>query len=133
MRTPEQLRADSRRLRHEQTPAESLLWQNLRAKRLNGAKFRRQHPIADHIVDFCCLRYRLVIEIDGAQHAEPEEEQKDAARTARLEKQGYKVIRFWNGEVMTSLNGVLSSIAEALSEREKELAELQPAEAESQS
>ncbi len=112
MRTPEQLRADARRLRREQTEAESLLWHNLRAKRLNGLKFRRQHPIGDHIVDFCCLRHRLVIEIDGSQHAE--EVEKDPARTRRLEANGFRVIRFWNDDVLRNLQGVLASILEAL-------------------
>jgi very-short-patch-repair endonuclease len=116
MRTPEQLRADSRRLRREQTPAEGLLWRNLRAKRLNGAKFRRQHPIGDHIVDFCCIGYRLVVEVDGEQHADADAEAKDAARTARLEAHGFKVIRFWNDEVLGNLDGVLTSIASALKE-----------------
>jgi len=108
------------------------LWQNLRAKRLNGAKFRRQHPIGNHIVDFCCLHYRLVVEIDGAQHADPEEELRDAARTTRLERHGFKVIRFWNEDVLRSLDGVLASIADALREREQELASMQTAELESQ-
>lgn len=133
MRTPEQLRADSRRLRREQTPAEGLLWQNLRAKRLNGAKFRRQHPIGDHIVDFCCLRVRLAVELDGGQHAEDAAEEKDAARTARLEKHGFKVIRFWNDDVLHNLEVVLTSIADAIRERENELGQMSAAEAESQS
>jgi very-short-patch-repair endonuclease len=133
MRTPEQLRADSRRLRREQTPAEGLLWQNLRAKRLNGAKFRRQHAIGDHIVDFCCLRHRLIVEVDGGQHAGKEEEEKDAARTARLEAHGFKVIRFWNEDVLSGLDGVLTSIADAIRERENELGEMPAAEAESHS
>ena len=128
MRTTEQLRNDVRRLRREQTEAESLLWQNLRAKRLGGAKFRRQHLIGDHIVDFCCLRSRLVIEIDGGQHTEDTEN--DAARTARLEARGFKVIRFWNDNVLRNLEGVLTSIQDAL--RERGFAELEGAEAESQ-
>ena len=128
MRTTEQLRNDVRRLRREQTEAESLLWQNLRAKRLGGAKFRRQHLIGDHIVDFCCLRSRLVIEIDGGQHTEDTEN--DAARTARLEARGFKVIRFWNDDVLRNLEGVLTTIQDAL--RESGFAELEGAEAESQ-
>ena|ERR1700730_12358918 len=115
MRTPEQFRSDVRRLRREQTPAENLLWQQLRAKRLDGAKFRRQHAIGNHIVDFCCLRHRLIIEIDGGQHAE--EIEKDEARTGRLEAHGFKVLRFWNHDVMGNLEGVLTSIADALRER----------------
>ena len=129
MRTPYQIRDDVRRLRHEQTPAEGLLWQNLRAKRLNGAKFRRQHPIGNQIVDFCCLGHRLIIEVDGGQHAE--EAEKDAARTKRLEAHGFKVIRFWNHDVLGNLEGVLTSIADAL--RASGVAPPQEAEAESQS
>ena len=121
MRTPEQLRNDVRRLRREQTPAEGLLWQNLRAKRLLGAKFRRQHPIGDHVVDFCCLRHRLVVELDGGQHID--EAEKDAVRTRRLEAQGYKVIRFWNHDVMGNLDEVLSTILKALQERGFETSE----------
>ncbi len=131
MRTPYQLRDDVRRLRREQTPAEGLLWQNLRAKRLNGAKFRRQHPIGNQIVDFCCLKHRLVVEIDGGQHAD--EVEKDAARTARLEAHGFKVIRFWNDDVLNNLEGVLTSIADALRERANELSDVLAEEAESQS
>jgi len=85
MRSPEQLRADARRMGREQTEAESLLWQDLRAKRLDGAKFRRQHQIGDYIVDFCCLKHRLVIEVDGGQH--DEEAAKDAVRTRRINEQ----------------------------------------------
>jgi very-short-patch-repair endonuclease len=129
MRTPYQLRDDVRRLRREQTPAEGLLWQNLRARRLNGAKFRRQHPVGNHIVDFCCLSHRLIVEVDGGQHAD--EVGKDDARTKRLEAHGFKVIRFWNGEVLANLNGVLTSIAEAL--RERGFREHEGEEAESQS
>jgi very-short-patch-repair endonuclease len=112
MRTPEQLRADVRRLRREQSEAESLLWQNLRAKRLDGLKFRRQHPIGGHIADFCCLRHRLVIEIDGSQHAD--EIEQDAVRTRRLEANGFRVIRFCNDDVLRNLEGVLTSIVEAV-------------------
>jgi very-short-patch-repair endonuclease len=123
------LRADSRRLRREQTPAEGLLWQNLRAKRLNGAKFRRQHAIGDHIVDFCSLRHRLVVEVDSSQH----EDDKDEARTKRLEAHGFKVIRFWNDDVLRNLDGVLTGIADALRERESELGGMPAEETESQS
>jgi very-short-patch-repair endonuclease len=129
MRTPEQLRADVRCLRREQTEAESLLWQHLRGKRLKGAKFRRQHAIGGHIVDFCCLRHGLVIEVDGGQHTE--ETEKDAARTARLEAQGFKVIRFWNDDVLRNLEGVLASIAESL--QKSEFGDTPDAEPESQS
>jgi very-short-patch-repair endonuclease len=131
MRTPEQLRADVRRRRREQTPAEGLLWQNLRAKRLNGAKVRRQHPIGNHVVDFCCLKHGLVVEVDGGQRAE--EEEKDVARTKRLEAHGFRVIRFSNGDVLRNLDGVLTSIADALKESRFDAPEKEDAETESQS
>ncbi len=121
MRTPEQLRNDVRRLRREQTPAEGILWQKLRGKRLMGAKFRRQHPIGDHIADFCCLRHRLVVELDGGQHID--EIEKDAARTRRLEAHGYRVVRFWNHEVLGDLDEVLAGIAKALQEHGFEASE----------
>ncbi len=112
MPTPESLRADVRRLRREQTEAESLLWQQLRARRLAGAKFRRQHPISDHIVDFCCIQRRLIVEVDDAQPVA--RVARNGARTAGLEALGYKVIRFGNDDVLRNLDGVLSSIMEAL-------------------
>ncbi len=133
MRTPYQIRDDVRRLRREQTPAEGLLWQNLRAKRLKGAKFRRQHPIGNQIVDFCCLAHRLIIEVDDGQHAE--EAEKDAARTKRLVAHGFKVIRFSNHEVLRNLEGVLTNIAEALRTprfEESDEADTERADAESQ-
>src|SRR5580704_2756915 len=124
MRSPEQLRADARRLRREQTDAESVLWQHLRGKRLNGAKFRRQHLIGDHIADFCCLKHRLIVEVDGGQHAD--EVEKDAARTHHLEEHGFRVIRFWNDDVLKNIEGVLTSIEDALRESAGVAAEEEP-------
>jgi very-short-patch-repair endonuclease len=85
-------------------------WKN----NLNGVKFRRQQPIGKYIVDFVCLDKKLIIEIDGGQHNESPVIEKDLQRTIWLEKEGYRVIRFWNCDVLSNLNGVLSKIKEFL-------------------
>jgi len=92
-----------RRLRAESTDEERKLWAHLRAKRCGGFKFRRQHRIGPYFVDFCCVALHLVIELDGSQHTEPQEERKDRLRTAYLNQQGYRVLRFWNEHVETEL------------------------------
>ena len=89
----------ARLLRKEPTPAESKLWGYLRGNRLNGVSFRRQHAIRNFIVDFVSIRNKLVIELDGSEHIEQEEY--DTERSAFLETKGYRVIRFWNNQVMT--------------------------------
>ena len=99
-------------LRKELTPAEQKLWAYLRGKKLNGVSFRRQHAIGNYIVDFCAIKQKLIIELDGSQHLEQEEY--DLERTAYLELQGYKVIRFWNNDVMNDINGVIHAIEIAL-------------------
>src|SRR3990167_9076020 len=95
-------------LRTNQTDAESRLWYHLRDRRFQGWKFRRQHILQGYIVDFVCLERKLVIELDGGQHAE--QEAYDTRRTRVLEKDGFKVIRFWNNEVLTNTEGVLEMI-----------------------
>jgi very-short-patch-repair endonuclease len=102
-------------LRREMTPAERRLWAYLRGNRLNGVGFRRQHAIGNFIVDFCAPRQKLVIELDGGQHLDQEEY--DAERTAFLEGQGYRVLRFWNDAVMNDLQGVIRAIQIALEDR----------------
>ena len=99
-------------MRREATEPEQRLWLALRAKRFEHLKFRRQKVIGAYIVDFSARDPMLVIEIDGDTHAGREKQ--DAERTAFLEQQGYRVIRFTNGDVMTNLEGVLQSIALAL-------------------
>ncbi len=74
-----------------------------------GAKFRRQHPIGSYIVDFCCPTLRIIVELDGGQHAE--QGAADQARTSFLESRGYRVLRFWNNQVMTQLDDVLEEIS----------------------
>jgi very-short-patch-repair endonuclease len=96
------------RLRKNQTEAERKLWSQLRAKQLEGCKFRRQQPLGTYIVDFICFEKKVIIELDGGQHMD--QEAKDQIRDKWLTKQGYKVIRFWDGEVFENLPGVLETI-----------------------
>jgi very-short-patch-repair endonuclease len=102
----------ARRLRRDQTDAERTLWFRLRDRRLAGLKFRRQMPIASYVVDFCCESARLIVELDGGQHATSQEE--DAKRTAALEAQNYLVLRFWNDDVLKYADGVVESIINTL-------------------
>ena len=111
VRTAEGIRF-ARRLRGSMTDAESLLWYRLRAGRLQGWKFRRQVPLGIYVVDFVCQSAALVVEIDGGQHAERIEQ--DAARTRWLRGRGYRVLRFWNTDVLSNLEGSLQVICDAL-------------------
>jgi very-short-patch-repair endonuclease len=97
-------------LRSKQTEAEAKLWTNLRAKRFNGAKFKRQQPIGEYIVDFVNFENQLIIEVDGGQHNDRIRFDQDQQRTKWLESQGYKVLRFWNNDVFENLDGVLQVI-----------------------
>ena len=97
-------------LRKTMSKAEQLLWGRLRNGRLDGRRFPRQHPIGPYIVDFVCLAERLVIEVDGSHHAEPERIESDAARTAWLAREGYRVVRFPTTEVHDNIDGMLSLI-----------------------
>jgi very-short-patch-repair endonuclease len=99
-------------LRKELTPAEHKLWAYLRRDKLNGINFRRQHAIGKYIADFCSVQEKLIIELDGSQHLEQEEQ--DAERTKYLNAQGYKVIRFWNNQVMNDMDGVILAIINSL-------------------
>ena len=107
----------SRRLRHTQTDAERNLWLLLRDRRLGGAKFRRQHPVGKFIVDFCCPDQRVAIELDGGQHAAQTEA--DERRSGFLRTQGYRVLRFWDDEVLRNPETVLLEILRALRPQEK--------------
>ena len=104
----------ARQLRKNLTPAEAKLWAYLRGKRL-GVSFRRQHAVGPYIADFCCIKKKLIIEVDGSQHLAQSEY--DAARTKYLESQRYKVIRFWNNQVMNDIEGVIRVISFALDEQ----------------
>jgi len=92
------------------TDVERKLWHAVRNRQLGGFKFRRQVTIGPFIVDFLCAEARLVVELDGGQHGE----EVDSGRTAFLEGEGYRVLRFWNGDVVESFEGVLEVILQAL-------------------
>ena len=104
----------ARKLRREQTPAERTLWRQLSNRKVVDAKFRRQHPIGDYIVDFVCLERGLVVELDGGQHNYPQVAVADEERTRQIERSGYRVLRFWNNDVEGNLAGVLETIVQAL-------------------
>ena len=106
----------ARALRKRPTEAELLLWRHLRYRQLNGHRFRRQHPIGKYIVDFACFERRLVIELDGGQHAG--QKTYDATRTDWLRERGYKVLRFWNNQVMQEIDAVKFAILQALEYQE---------------
>jgi very-short-patch-repair endonuclease len=106
------LKKRARRLRRDQTDAENKLWMRLRARQLCDAKFRRQHPIGPYIADFCCVKSRLIVELDGSQHVVQAE--RDQRRSAFLERSGYRVVRFWDNEVLQNTAAVVERIAEAL-------------------
>src|SRR5438105_1766118 len=98
----------ARELRKHPTDAEKLLWSHLRGRRLRGFKFRRQEPIRGFFADFLCHEGRLIIELDGGQHAESADQ--DRERTNSLKESGFRVIRFWNHEVLRELHAVLERI-----------------------
>ncbi|MGH8593647.1 MAG: endonuclease domain-containing protein [Gammaproteobacteria bacterium] len=108
------LKGLARALRREQTQAEQCLWHRLRGRRLEGFKFRRQQILGPYIVDFLCIRAKLVIEIDGGQHAGQTEH--DRLRSQYLQGLGYRVIRFWNNEVLRDMDAVLERIRAVLME-----------------
>jgi very-short-patch-repair endonuclease len=105
--------ARARRLRRDSTKAELKLWNRLRSRAIDDCKFVRQEPIGPYVVDFVCRERRLVIEVDGGQHAT---DPRDAVRDQWLAKHRYRVLRFWNNDVMGNINGVLEVIATALQE-----------------
>ena len=104
----------SKHLRKNETDAERLLWSRLRNRQLDGVKFRRQQPVGNYIVDFVSFDKMLVIEVDGGQHNEPDMMAEDKQRTVYLEDKGYKVIRFWNNDVLQNIEGVLARIVEKI-------------------
>jgi adenine-specific DNA-methyltransferase len=103
-------------MRRKATDAEQALWLQLRGRRLDGHKFRRQWTIWPYVADFCCLEAKLIVEVDGGQHSE----EADAARTVALKSQGFRIIRFWNNDVLESMDGVLGVLLEALGGERKE-------------
>jgi very-short-patch-repair endonuclease len=115
-RLPVELLERARALRREATDAERLLWSLLRNRQLRGLKFRRQHPLGGYILDSYCHKVKLGIELDGGQHAEPEQAVRDAQRTRDLEELGIRVMRFWNHEVLEETRAVLEAIMGAVEE-----------------
>ncbi len=104
----------ARKLRNQQTPHESKLWRILRAHRFAGYKFRRQYPIGPYIVDFCCPRRRLVIELDGGGHNYTDQRQVDDARDQFLYHRGFRVFRVWNNELDANSEGVQQQLFDLL-------------------
>ena len=108
------MKSQAQQLRHRSTEAELRLWRALRSRQIAGAKFRRQHSVPPFIVDFVCLEKKLVIEVDGGQHLQQAE--RDGKRTAFLESHGFRVLRFWNHDVLQQTKVVLEVICLALTE-----------------
>jgi len=100
-----------RRLRRNSTDAERKLWNRLRSRAIGGCKFVRQEPIGRYVVDFVCREHRLIIEVDGGQHAT---DTRDSVRDKWLRDRNYRVLRFWNNDVIGNIEGVLETIADAL-------------------
>ncbi len=113
---PPQIFANAKKLREHRTPAEILLWEALREKKLAGFRFRQQHPIEDYVLDFYCHAAHLAVELDGAYHFTEEQQRLDAHRTGRLSFLGIKIIRFSNHQILHHLNTVLADIRQALIE-----------------
>ena len=105
---------NARRLRQSSTDAERGMWSALRDRRLKGYKFRRQHPVGAFIVDFACTEHGLVIEVDGGQHSYSA---RDPRRTAWLESQGWRVIRFWNNDILSNTVGVVDTLLRILQDK----------------
>ncbi len=113
---PSKLTYLAKKLRKQSTDTEKFLWHHLRANQLAGIKFRRQQPIGRYIVDFVCLERKTIIELDGGQHAHPSKKEEDRKRDVWFETQGYKVLRFWDNEVLSNIRGVLEVIGEKCKE-----------------
>jgi very-short-patch-repair endonuclease len=111
-RTTKPTLAHARRLRRDMTEPEKRLWNRLCDDQIGGHHFRRQVPLGPYIADFCCLRSKLVVEVDGESHTELSEAEARRARWMRAE--GYRVLRFWNNEVMENVEGAVEQIAQAL-------------------
>jgi very-short-patch-repair endonuclease len=104
-----------RALRSHMTDAENCLWRRLRGRQIAGCKFRRQHPFMDYVLDFVCLEMRLVVEVDGGQHLDSGD---DHIRDQRLRDAGFRVLRFWNNQVLAETDAVAGAIWSALQSQE---------------
>ena len=109
------LKTFQKTLKSNQTPIELALWQQLRNRRFKGFKFRRQYILQGYIVDFVCLKERLIIELDGGQHGA--KIKYDAARTSKFENNGFRLIRFWNNDFLNHRDVVLDVIYQTLMRR----------------
>ncbi|PZA09858.1 DNA methyltransferase [Rhodopseudomonas palustris] len=106
-------RATANKLRTNTTAAEDILWRRLRRMNVEGSHFRRQVVIGPYIADFACLAKRLIIEVDGSQHSDEDVLKRDEVRTQWLQSEGYRVIRFWNNDVMSKTDAVMDAIYNA--------------------
>jgi very-short-patch-repair endonuclease len=115
-RTIDSFRRDTaRRLRANATNAEEILWRHLRRSPVLGTHFRRQVPIGRYVADFACMAARLIVEVDGSQHAEGPVAETDKERARWLESEGYRVLRVWNNDITQNIDGVLEAIHSAIS------------------
>jgi very-short-patch-repair endonuclease len=114
-RTTPKIFGRAKQLHRNMTPSEAKLWRRLRAHRMGDIHFRNQHAIGNYIVDFCAPRRKLIIELDGRQHLEQTEY--DDERTRYLESRGYRVLRFWNNDVMSNVEDVLKAIWSELNQK----------------
>ncbi len=104
----------ARELRKTQTDAEKLLWEVLKDRKVDGHKFRRQHPFGKYVLDFYCAMEKLCVELDGGGHARQTKTEHDEERSKALEKEGLRVLRFWNNDVLDNIEGVIDAIIEGL-------------------
>lgn len=117
-RTTPKIFRHAKKLHRNLSQPESKLWKHLRAHRMSDVHFRNQHAIGNYIVDFCAPRRKLIIELDGSQHLEQKEY--DEERTKYLEARGYRILRFWNNDVMNNIEAVLKVIWSMLNEEKGE-------------
>lgn len=112
---PDFKRKTAQRLRAGSTEAETVLWRRLRHLKIEGSHFRRQVVIGPYIADFACLATQLIIEVDGSQHGDAGKQRRDEARAAWLESEGYRIVRFWNNDVLRDTEAVMTAIYELVS------------------
>ena len=103
-------------MRHASTPAEEALWQHLRNRQLDGVKFRRQHAVEGYIVDFIAIEHRLIVEVDGEVHTQPEQQEWDQERQRVLEEKGFRILRFRNQQVFDDIGAVTDAIKTAMTQ-----------------
>jgi very-short-patch-repair endonuclease len=120
-------RSNARKMRKAMTDAELKLWNEIRAHRLMGLAFRRQMPISGYIVDFACSSKKLIVELDGSQHAQADASASDAERTAKLEALGWTILRFWNDDVIRDIDNVCQHIVIEAGLASAEMAASEPA------